>query len=773
MSAPRRKRRWRLSLTIAALLLGVGLTLAFVPRPDLYGDTTFSRAIADRDGGLLRLTLADDERYRLWAGIDDIAPALVDATLLYEDRHFFRHPGFDPAALLRSAWVTYGTRERVMGGSTITMQLARMRYGIDSRTIGGKLEQILRAVQIERHHSKQEILEAYLNTAPYGGNIEGVAAASLIYFGKPARRLSLPEALALAVIPQNPAKRVPVSGDGYLEALAARERLRDRWQRQYGMDDETRAQFDMPLAVLSPRDLPFAAPHFVQSLAGHVRHSTLDPGLQSMLEGQIDRHVERFSRRGIRNASAMLVDRRNMQILAAVGSADFFDAELQGQVDGTTAKRSPGSTLKPFVYGLAMDRGLIHPMTMLKDAPKRFAAYTPENYERGFMGPVFAADALVYSRNLPAIELLAAVGPEAFNRFLLQAGVRDLRGHDYYGLAAVLGGMELSMREIVALYAMLANDGVYRPLIDDVQSETTAGRRMMSAEAAFLVLDILRANPRPDALQTTAAPPGTSIAWKTGTSFAFRDAWSVGVMGPYVLAVWVGNFDGSGNPAFVGREAAAPLFFAVADSLAADTSLDFSPPAPAPGMNLRKVEVCARSGDLPGRHCPDTVPAWFIPGVSPIRVSNVHRLVHVDRRTGLRSCNPDPALTASQVYEFWPSDIAQLFEQAGVAVRQPPPWSPDCGMDVLAATGLPPDITSLSERLTYQIAGGASAGLALIASTDADAGRLYWFVDDHFVGAAGRNEPLIWQPVAGKHRILAVDDLGRSDARQITVAQAR
>lgn len=767
------------------------LALALCPKPSLYGEATFSAAVLDRQGRLLRLALADDQRYRLRSRLDAISPAAIEATLLYEDRHFYRHPGVNPGSLLRALWSSYRSQGRPMGASTITMQLARMRFDLNTRTPAGKLVQIARAVQLERHYSKAEILEAYLNSAPYGGNIEGIGTASLIYFDKPAAALALPEALALAVIPQNPARRNPASASGYPHMAAARRRLLARWAQAKPLDDETRAQFALPLAVRARSQLPFHAPHFSESILASASdrrglvHTTLDLDRQSMLERQLARYVDRKRSLGIQNASAMLIDYPSMEVLAALGSADFFDPSIAGQVDGTRAKRSPGSTLKPFVYGLAMERGIIHPASLLKDAPTRFAAYTPENFDRGFMGPIKAKDALIASRNVPAIELLSRVGHVAFHEFLVDAGVRGLAAPEHYGLAMILGGNELSMRELVTAYAMLANGGLLKPLRARAgEHKRPSDKRLLSAEASFLVLDMLRDNPRPGALnrRRSSAPHGNEsygsgpygkvpIAWKTGTSYAFRDAWSVGVFGPYVLAVWVGNFDGSANPAFVGRSAAAPLFFEIADALIA--GLDGARPADRrrAGLNIEKVAVCAATGDLPGRHCPRTEKAWFIPGVSPIKVSDVHRAVRIDRQTGLRACRFDADSTREEVFEFWPSDILALYRRAGIAVRQAPAWAADCEASRKEASGLPPRISSPTAGLTYhlRIDRLADERIPFAARTDSDVKRLFWFVDDRFIASGARDETVFWRPVAGEHRVLAVDDLGRSHSRPLSV----
>lgn len=772
--------RARKTVRVAVAVIGAAaLAVGFCPRPTLYGEVPFSTAVLDRHGQLLGLSLAADQQYRLKLRLDEYAPATLDATLLYEDRYFRWHPGFNPASLLRGAWSTYVARARPIGGSTITMQLARMRFALDTRTLRGKLVQIARAVQLERHYSKTQILEAYLNLAPYGGNVAGLGTAARVYFDKPAAELTLPEALALAVIPQNPARRNPATASGYREMAAARARLVARWERKYDLSITTGQQLALPLAVRSAEALPQRAPHFTRDLLARAEGpsasltTTLDWPLQQLLERQIAHFLDRRSAEGVENASALLVDHRSMEILAAVGSADFFDDHISGQVDGTRAKRSPGSTLKPFVYGLALDRGLIHPMTLLEDAPTRFAAFTPENFDRGFMGPVFARDALVHSRNVPAAELLARVGYRNLHELLARAGVTALKPPEYYGLALALGGSEVTMHELVALYAMLANGGTPRALKTRSDAAELVSPRLLSREASFLVLDMLSANPRPGASVIESAGAGTPVAWKTGTSYAFRDAWTVGVHGPYVLAVWVGNFNGSSNPAFVGRLAAAPLFFEILDALPAPAPA--AGLAPSPDLNLRKVAVCASTGDLPGRYCPQTIDSWFIPGVSPITISAVHRAVRVDNATGERACRFDAETTHEEVFEFWPSDLGQQFARAGIGVRSPPPWAADCALDVRAATGRAPEITSPTVGLSYHVRPerADTERLPLAATTDADVKWLFWFVNDSFVARVPRDEAFLWRPEIGDFDVRAVDDLGRSASRPLAVRVAQ
>lgn len=770
-------RRW-LTLALGASL-GTGALLALTPRPPLSEGLSFSQAVYDRDGRLLRLTLSDDGKYRLWLPLCDISPLLVDATILHEDKGFRVNSGVDLPALARSAWVTYVEGKRRVGGSTITMQLARMRYRVDSRTIPGKILEILRALQLEALYSKDEILEAYLNLAPYGGNVEGAGAASLVYFDKDADQLTLSEALALAVIPQNPVRRT-LTGANRADAKAretAKRALFKRWLEKNPQDAAQRQAVELPEDP-TPRALPFEAPQFVQAALegrGSARLvTTLDLPKQKLAERLVRAYVERRRAQGVRNAAVLLVDRRTMEVLASVGSADFFDASIEGQVDGTRARRSPGSALKPFVYALALDQGLIHEQTMLKDAPTSFGAYDPENFDGDFAGPIKAHDALIKSRNVPAVALASRLAAPGLYGLLQQAGVRLDCPPEHYGLGIVLGGAEATMQDLAVLYSALADGGRARPLRLAASDPQAAGRQLFSREAAFVVMQMLKDNPRPDqgfsSAWTAQAPP---VYWKTGTSYAYRDAWTAGVFGPYTLVVWVGNFDGTGNPAFVGVEAAAPLFFQLADALRAQGLLDdvFAGRA-ADGLNVRRVRVCAVSGMLPGPHCRETMWSWFIPGVSPIARCSVHREILVDRATGLRACAGSQANTRAEVFEVWPSDLLKLFRAAGIPRRTPPPYAPGCAL-AQAGPSLPPRIASPLSGVTYLMRVGRPEPIALTAAADGEARKLYWFVDQQPVGQGPPGRPLFWDAQPGRYVVRVIDDRGRSDAREVEVAASQ
>lgn len=768
-------RRLSISTTATAtVVLLLWLALGLRPKPLLVNPGGFSQAVYARDGRLLRLTLSSDDKYRLWVPIGEMPRVLVDATLLQEDAWFHEHPGVNPLSLIRAFLTTYVSHARRIGGSTITMQLARMRFGIDSRTVPGKLEQIVRALELEQSYSKSEILEAYLNLAPYGGNVEGVGAASLVYFGKEPKRLSLPEALTLAVIPQSPSARRPIGSTEESALAAARLRLFERSVARGGPSGASAAA----LAVTASRrsELPFLAPHFVdQVLKSDDRSAriatTLDLELQELVERELQAFVQRNRKLGIENGAVIAVDYRTMEVRAYAGSADHSNEAIAGQVNGLRGRRSPGSALKPFIYALAIDEGLIHPQTVLKDTSLRISAYNPENFDRDFVGPIDATDALVRSRNVPAIQLANRLEPPGLYGFLERAGIGELRDESFYGLAVALGGVDLTMEEVAGLYAMLANGGIEQPLVNrlDARMGSTPAIRLLSAEASFAILEMLRTNPRPSEDSDGAhLARSAAIPWKTGTSYGFRDAWAVGIVGPYVLGVWIGNFDGRPNPNFVGRDAAGPLFFAIADAMRARGPLIESIVHDA--LKLRKVKVCALSGDLPGPHCDHLKETLFIPGKSPIRTCAVHREVKIDASTGLRACPGDDAATASEVFEFWPSDLLKLFRTAGVPRRVPPPFSRGCR--TVAPGGAPPLISSPARGLDYSLGTKDRNEIPLTAITDADGRNVYWFIDDRLVGTVRSGESLFWTARPGRFVVRAVDDQGRSVAEELNVSSS-
>ena len=679
---------------LSLLLAFLGwFALGFLPRPPLLEGVSFGKIALDAKGGILKICLADDEKYRLRTNLDSIAPTAISALLCYEDRYFYFHPGVNPFALARAAFSSvFGVRRQ--GASTITMQVARLRYKLETASISGKLRQIFHALLLERHYSKQEILLAYFTLAPYGGNIEGLEAAARIYFAKPARELTRLECMALAVVPQNPVARNPVSGKDFDEARIRLTAL---------MAEGGTAS---PLKVRSLARLPFAAPHLSMELLGRpdflndqgIARSFIEQDLQKLLERAIANHVEKGRRIGICNAAAILVNTDSMRVCALVGSADFFAAKIQGQVDGTRARRSPGSTLKPFIYALALEQGLIHPRSILDDSPKSFGGYDPENFDKGFRGPLSATDALAASRNLPALLLSEQLAAPGLHGFLKRAHVELPKDAGHYGLALALGGAEVSMRELAGLYAMLANQGIWRPLrMARKDSEKGEALRLLSPESAHLVLRMLE---REDLFvrQNGGRLP---LRCKTGTSNGYRDAWTAGLCGQYVLIVWVGNFDNRANPAFVGGEAALPLFEEIAGGLAYSRHLRDDLPKRENYLNLQKIAVCKETGDLAIERCSEHIDTLFIPGISPTMDSGILRPILVDKKTGLRACRQVPGETEQIYWEFWPTEQQRIFAQAGKPKPLPPDWLPECRQAEATSAKRHPVIVLPKKNVTY------------------------------------------------------------------------
>lgn len=756
------------SIILITAFVSVSLLLFLIPRPDLLTGYSFSTAVYDNQDHLLRLTLSHDDKYRLFSPLKDIAPQLVSATLLQEDRYFYNHPGVNPLSIIKAGWETYGLKSRRQGASTITMQLARIRFGIHSKTINGKLMQIFRAIQLERYYTKDQILEAYLNLAPYGNNIEGAAAASLIFFSKPVKSLALSDALTLAVIPQNPAKRRPDN-----QALQRiRNKLYQRWVVLHPADLDQQELMQLPVAMQTIGSLPFVAPHFVNSVlserlaSAHQIHTTLDRSLQRIIERISRNYLARKKNQAVFNSAVLLVDSRDYSIKALSGSADFFNRSIQGQINGTEIKRSPGSTLKPFIYALALDQGLIHPETVLKDVPHRFGHYNPENFDYDFVGPVKARDALVLSRNIPAIDLASRLKNPDLYRFLELAQVSQLRPASYYGLALSLGGAELTMKELLGLYMTLANNGVWHRLRSSTADLLDKGNPILSPEASFLVLDMLKNTPPPQGHQLLQS---TTVSWKTGTSSGYRDAWSVGVFGPYVMAVWVGNFNNQSNAAFVGKNIAAPLFFELTEAIRQEKGPLQSVQRRPETMNLTRVPVCKASGMLPGKYCKEKVLSWFIPGKSPIQTDTIHREIAIDPKTGLRTCHID-STTTFEIFEFWPSDLLTIFRRAGIVPKSPPAFETGCNPGI--HFGLSPQMTSPRADYTYVLkinSPGKEADIPLTTVTDAGVKRVYWFINDSYLGESAPDKPLLWNAHAGHFVVRVVDDHGRADSREFRV----
>ena len=570
------------SAMAAATIVGVVTVAAWVVSlgpPPLGQGLDFSPAVVDRVGRLLRPFATSAGRWRLPARADGVDPRYLDLLIAYEDKRFRNHRGVDPLALLRAA-AQFLVHGRIMsGGSTLTMQVARLLEPRSERSFAAKLRQIVRAGEIERQLSKDEVLALYLSMAPHGGNLEGIRAAALAYFGKEPRRLTLGEAALLVALPQSPEARRP--DRSVVAAQRARDRVLDRVAQAGIFAPAEIADAKAEPVPTARRPMPTLAPHAandaVAALPGQpVVRLTIDAAWQASLETLAR---ERARALGPNISIAILaIDNASGEVLARVGSADYFDEQRAGRVDMTKALRSPGSTLKPFIYGIGFEDGLIHPETLIEDRPVRYGAYAPENFDQTFQGTVSVRKALQLSLNVPAVAVLDRVGAGRFTaRFRQAGGALVLPKGEVPGLAMGLGGVGVRLSDLVMIYAGLARLGTTLPLVErsadisasggtDIPSET---RRLLEPVAAQYVDNILIGTPPPE-----NAPAGR-IAFKTGTSYGYRDAWSIGFDGKRTIGVWVGRPDGAPVPGLVGRTAAAPILF---DAFARSEKL----PAPLP-----------------------------------------------------------------------------------------------------------------------------------------------------------------------------------------------
>jgi penicillin-binding protein 1C len=601
MSAPAAinpvERRWRriklagVVFATASLIL-IGAFAAWVvslgPLP-LTQSRKVSTTVVDRNGKLLRAYAMADGRWRLPVDAKtNVDPGYLKLLLAYEDRRFRSHAGVDPLALGRAAVQLVTRGHIVSGGSTITMQLARLMEPRRERSVTAKLRQMVRALEIERQLTKDQILDLYLALAPYGGNLEGIRAASIAYFGKEPKRLSLAEAALLVALPQSPENR---RLDRYPNvAHAARDHVLDRMVEDGRVSAEDAAQAKAVPVPRLRKPMPILAPHSADQAIAIVKDApliklTLDASLQKNLEALA--HDRAIALGPTISVAIIAVDNESGDVLARVGSPDYFDDRRAGQVDMTRAVRSPGSTLKPFIYGMAFEDGFVHPESLIDDRPIRFGSYAPENFDMTFQGTVPVRKALQMSLNVPAIALLDRVGASRLSSRLKQAGANLVLPKDEApGLAMGLGGVGITLQDLAQLYGGLARLGSTRPLREIMKTNDDAREplRLMDPVSAWQVGNVLLGTPPPE------NAVHNRIAFKTGTSYGYRDAWSVGFDGRITIGVWVGRPDGAPAPGIVGRTAAAPILF---DAFARTGKL------PAPLPKPPKGTLVASNAKLP------------------------------------------------------------------------------------------------------------------------------------------------------------------------------
>ncbi|MEY1557667.1 penicillin-binding protein 1C [Yoonia sp. R2331] len=570
--------RWVISAAVALWALaaardGVNHWVEATVLPPLVAETGVE--VRDAKGALLRAYTVSDGRWRLGVSLDAVDPAYVAMLIRYEDKRFYQHSGVDPLALLRGVAQALRNGRVVSGGSTLTMQVARLLEDGSTGTWAGKLRQIRLALALERQLDKDEILTLYLNRAPFGGNLEGVRAATRAWFGKPPQRLTPAEAALLVALPQAPERRRPDRFAG--AANVARDRVLDRLHGAGALDASTaRSAQRTPVSGMR-HAFPALAPHLADRARAadplaHVHQLTIDAQLQRALEALAATATQGRSDRV--QVAIVVADHTDGRVLASVGSAAYRADGRAGFIDLTQARRSPGSTLKPLIYALAFDRGLAHPETLIADTPVNFDGYRPQNFDGQFRGELRVRTALHLSLNIPVVRLTEALGPYHVMAALDRAGAAAKVPGDVPGLAVALGGVGISLQDMVQLYAGLAQGGSAVPLQWRAGDEAVAGPRITGPVASWQVADILLQTPRPRGVRALG------IAYKTGTSYGHRDAWAIGFDGRHVVGVWMGRADGTPVPEAFGGDLAAPVMFQAFSRLKSEVD-PIGPPPPA------------------------------------------------------------------------------------------------------------------------------------------------------------------------------------------------
>ncbi|GAB2900971.1 penicillin-binding protein 1C [Microbulbifer echini] len=769
-------RKFRVLLLTPFALLGTLLILDVMFPPPLPKEQGFARVVVDRHGKPLRFFADNRGIWRYPISQDKVSPRFIEALLTYEDRHFYQHPGINPFALVRATGQYLRNGHVVSGGSTLTMQVARL-LDPHRKTLPGKAKQILRALQLEWHFSKREILELYLNLAPYGGNIEGVEAASRLYLRKSAADLTHAEAALLAVLPQAPSRLRPDRHPH--RAQEARDKVLTRLQAYdvWSTDEVERAQLENVYAerLAFPQNTPHLARRLVEKNGDReVIHTTIDGNIQRGLEDFLRDHMGSYPQKT--SAAVVVMENSDLAVRAYVGASHFGDRLRYGYVDMARAVRSPGSTLKPFLYGLAIDESLIHSASLLSDAPRLYGDYRPENFHRGFSGPVSATAALQRSLNVPAVQLLEHYGPGRLAATLENAGLSlQFPSGGKPNLAMALGGVGVRLDQLTGIYASLARDGQaaaprYLP------EEPIRERHLMSPEAAWITFEMLASNRGGSRRwRNLVRQNKADIAWKTGTSYGYRDAWAIGVTPSYTVGIWVGRPDGTPLPGYYGSISATPLLNAVIAALPGNKQQHLPKPE-----SITQELICWPLGGQKTRtqaeHCHQQRNAWLIQGRAPrtlptkgepLRAAQTYSFFA--NQQGLRvkpSCMDASAEKHSLA--LWPKELEAWLLPGQTRAQKIPPTAPEC--DNPAAThGSPLKIVGASNGNQYRPAGTSAPLPRLNLSALGGQGKRYWFLNGEPMGETLGNQNLELSPKTGKHQIAVLDASGNVDRIEIFV----
>ena len=706
-----------LACIVSSVFLYTALLWAFPFPHGAIKNIQYSKCIYDRNGNLLRVFTGKDDCWLMPVELKEVNPNLINATLSIEDNRFRHHMGVDLAAIARAAKLNLTNKRIISGASTISMQVIRI-VEKRKRSPLNKVIEAVHAIKLETIYSKDEILKLYLEIAPYGGNIHGVKAASLRYFQKYPQDLTLSECALLAGLPQSPSRLRP---NRYPErAKKRRDRvLASMLKNGYITPDQCEESKNEPIVAYN-HPFPFKAPHFaefVNKRCGKDKNivTSLDSNLQHYAELALKETMEDLRQQGVTNGSIVVIENETGKVRAMIGSSDYYSKEHSGQINGAISRRCPGSTLKPFTYALGFEEGLYTPKTILADVPVQYNGYAPLDYDKEFRGPVTLRDALVGSLNIPAVEVLDKIGYRKLYLFLKDIGISTLKkSPDYYGLSLTLGSAEVKLLELTNAYTALARLGVYKPysFIED-RRDIVPDKRVLSEGASYLTADILSDTSRLEAIgvyRNDKTRP--KIAWKTGTSYGHKDAWTVCYNPEYTIGVWLGNFSAKPAKVLVGVDAAAPLAIKLFDWLYANK------PAPWYKMpdSIGERYVCASTGEPVSDSCEERVRDLYIKRCSSSRFCSLHNKITSDNKMLLDLDKNKPKIIS-------PSHGCEYFITDSQADTQK---------------------------------------LALIATGSYDADRLYWFVDGKLYNSSAIGGKILWDMELGRHKITCSDSIGRS-----------
>lgn len=750
--------RYILYVIIPLLLILISLDIIY----PLKTDVEYSTIITSNDSTLFHAFLTSDDKWRMYTELHEITPQLKKAIIFKEDKYFRYHFGVNPVSVARALVNNILKGKRTSGASTITMQVARLLVPKE-RTYWNKTKEMMKAIQLEWHLSKDEILQLYLNLVPYGSNIEGVKSASVIYLGKAPNHLSIAEITALSIIPNRPVSLKPGINNDYI--LQERKKWLNRYLRSavFSREDINDA-LNEPLEAYR-REVPKMAPHISYRLKSeYPRKRIIRTDINLEMQQKLQKIATDYSKhlyfQNIKNVTVLVVENSSRKVLSYIGSADYFNDEDGGQVDGIKAVRSPGSTLKPLLYGLAFDKGYITPKSVISDVPVSFGGYEPENYDGKFYGNVTAEHGLSNSLNVPAVKILDKTGTTGFFDKLIAADFKQInKDRSDLGLSSILGGCGTTLEELTGLYCAFANGGIYRRLVYlNEENIEGAEEEILSESSSYMITEILTQLARPDLpvdWQNTTHMP--KIAWKTGTSYGRRDAWSIGYNKKYTVGVWVGNFSGEGVPELNGAARAAPLLFKIFNAIDYDSEEDWYYMPDELGFRY----VCSESGKVPDDFCKNQVIDYYIPGISGTAVCDHMKIIFTDPDSTVAycmSCRPDAGYIKAYYPNYKPEIITHMNEN-NISYLKIPPHNPDCER---LMTGLAPVITSPVHENEYFVDVHDSMQIMLSCNAANDVTLVYWYVNNKFYKSAMTNENIFFQPPEGKVKISCSDDKGRN-----------